>query len=837
MTALSVLVAGVAMTGCSTATEEYRVGAALLVPSAVVDATVVAVDGAVESGLIEPVPSPEDMALRLTSADGLYSARWATVSDYRADEPLRAGSYKIEMYHGAESDEGFDCPFFYGSTTTTLVDGTTTSVSVDCSLANAMVRVEYSAAALEYFKTIDAVLHSDGGAYIKYPAGEKRPAFMRLGHMTVYLEATMDDGKELCFAAADVSELLAGHLYDAFVDVRSGNVPEVVVSFDERVSTDDFVTRLTADFLSASEPVLLPVGFVSGEPVVISEGTTVDAALAVNVGPVVASSLTLTTQAPSLTSRGWPAEIDLAAMSDADYSIMKDLGLEVTRDGGHITGVAFTDVLKNLRISEAGVSTFTLLAESVVGKVSAPLELAVKVNPVDLSVLEISDVLIGANVARMKVLASGADLRGNMQIETLGSDGKWTESEILDIQTLESGESSVTFHVPATTSSTVKVRVSYCGEVKARAELKMVSPEYSLMVDAFATLAVVKVEAENADMQEMITSMVNVYVNGRQTMLVSRVPAQHYLIVGGLTENTDYTISSTLFDAASAEGNLTEPVAFVTERTISVPNGDFEDIKRNALKYSDMPSGGRYSQNIVDIFNQQNYHTFDLHIPKSWANTNDKTFNKASTNHNTWYMQPSVYTTEDCFEGAFAVALQSTAYDPAGEDISPYRQESTPFVKYSRNIPSIAYRAAGKIFLGEYGYNAVTGEEVFEEGVPFGSRPSSLNGYYKFLPSIADFSDRGYVYIEVLGDVNGAEIVIARGSAELGAVTGYTAFNVPLKYDEFGIKATRLKLLLSSTVNIGSIAEETAAIATYSNPETATSLGGLLIVDGLTFSY
>lgn len=837
MSVLSVLGAGVAMMGCSTGTEETRVGVALLVPSAVVDATVVAVDGTVESGLIESVPSPEDMSLRLTSADGLYSARWETLSDYRADEPLRAGNYKVEMYHGSELDEGFDCPFFYGTATAELADGSTTAVSVDCRLANAMVRVEYSDVALEFFESINAVLHSDGGAYINYPAGENRPAFMRLGHMIVYIKALMSDGTDLCFVAADVSELLAGHLYSAFVDVNPGEVPEVVVSFDDRVSTDDFVTRLTPDFISASEPVLNPVGFIAGESIVISEGSTVDTPLAVNVESAVASSLLLTTQASSLTSHGWPAEIDLAVMSDADYLIMKDLGLEVTRRDGHVTGVVFTDVLENLRTSETGMSTFTLLAESPVGKVSAPLELAVNVNPVDLSVLELSDVLIGSNVAHMKVLAPGADLQANMRIEALGADGLWIESEILDIQTLGAGESNVTFSVPETSYSAMKVRVSYCGEVKARVELKVVSPAYRLVVDPFATRAVVRVEAEDANMREMITSKVNIYVNGHRTMLVSREPAENYLIVGGLTGNTEYTISSTLFDVFSADDNLTKQVTFVTERTMGVPNGSFEDIKRNAIKYNDMPSGGRYSQNIVDIFNQQNYHTFDLHVPKQWANTNDKTFNKASSNHNTWYMQPSVYTTDDSFEGAFAVALQSTAFDPAGEAIQPYRQTSMPFVKYSRNIPSISFRAAGKIFLGEYGYNAVIGEEIFEEGVPFGSRPSSLNGYYKFMPSIADMSDRGYVYMEVLGDVNGAEVVIARGRAELGPASGYTAFNVPLTYNEFGIKATRLKLLLSSTVNIGSVVEETVSIATYPNPETSTSLGGLLIVDGLTFSY
>ena len=282
---------------------------------------------------------------------------------------------------------------------------------------------------------------------------------------------------------------------------------------------------------------------------------------------------------------------------------------------------------------------------------------------------------------------------------------------------------------------------------------------------------------------------------------------------------------------------MTPPVEFTTEKAAQIPNGDFEEIRSDAVRYDRMPSGGRYSQSIVDIFNQQNYTSFNLAVPKKWAGTNSKTFCMDASNKNTWYMQPSVYTVRDCMEGAYAVTIRSVAWDLNGESIPDYRQESMPFVGYSRNIPRIAHRSAGKLLLGDYSFDPSTMTERYESGIPFESRPAALNGFYKFIPSVNDLSDCGIVNIEVIGNRGGSETVIASGTAALTTATSYTAFSVPLEYIDFGIKATKLKILFSSSRHIGSIETESAEIVTYSNPVTATSIGGELTVDGLTLSY
>ncbi len=91
--------------------------------------------------------------------------------------------------------------------------------------------------------------------------------------------------------------------------------------------------------------------------------------------------------------------------------------------------------------------------------------------------------------------------------------------------------------------------------------------------------------------------------------------------------------------------------------------------------------------------------------------------------------------------------------------------------------------------------------------------------------------------MEVLGEREGKEIVIASAHRILPLATGYTAFSVPLDYAYYGVKATRIKVMFASSDKIGTIEEETAAISTLADPRTATSLGSQLWVDNVTLAY
>lgn len=830
------------LTGCSEETVEERIGSALLTPSVVVNPEVVSVQGVDISTLGEDTPDASELHFRLSSSDGKYSNTWPSVVDYPVREPLRPGMYVMEAFYGSEYDEGFDHPYFYGSTQLSLSSGESASATVTASLANVMYNVEYTRAFLDYFPSGHAILHAVGGQYLAYPRGEGRNIFLRPGHASIILNITMPDGSQLEFLAATIPLTKAGHLYSAVIDVVDTDTasPRIIISFDDLISTDDVEVALTPDFIHSQSPALTAQGFESGTAINITEGAYDGSPLIVDVSNAEGGSLVLTTRAPALLAAGWPAEVDLMNCSTGQLESMRSLGLQLTNNGDNISHVDFTNVMKHLRFDNGQQSNaFSLLAFSRTGKIAGPVRLLATVMEVDMAVLSVSDVMIGQNIAQMQILARGADLSGgNLVIQVLDANGSWQDVTI-DAITPDAkapGESTVTFTIPQAARSTVDIRVIYCGNEKLRQTLRLCSPDFTISVDPFALLAAVKIEAADPAMAKLITSLAHIYINGVHTMLISRKTEADVIVVGGLEQSKSYTVKATLFDSDASDITFTPSVEFRTESARQLPNGSFEEI-RKSINYDNLPAGGRYSQNIVDIFNQQNYVSWQLSVPKSWAETNAKTFCTQARNHNSWYMQPSVYTTKEFFDGSYAVTLQSVAYDLDGPAIPDYRQTSTPYVNYNRNIPTIAHRAAGKLFLGEYRWDASTQTESYTEGISFQSRPSALNGYYKFMPKINALSDCGLVVVEILGNVNGSEIVISRAIKELPVAQTYTAFSAPISYSDFGVKATKIKVMFSSSKDIGNIDYETAHVVTLSDPVTASSIGGVLTIDGLTFSY
>ena len=69
-------------------------------------------------------------------------------------------------------------------------------------------------------------------------------------------------------------------------------------------------------------------------------------------------------------------------------------------------------------------------------------------------------------------------------------------------------------------------------------------------------------------------------------------------------------------------------------------------------------------------------------------------------------------------------------------------------------------------------------QEEYNEGIEWHSRPTSVNGNYRYRPTASDRSDCGLATVEVLGvNSKGEEIVIATGDALLALASSYTAFS------------------------------------------------------------
>lgn len=820
-------------TDCSTEHIGSQDGAGRIIPEVSVSHEVVSAANPGQVTFLENIPDADDFSLKISSTDGEFSGSWQTLSSYFPAQAILPGSYQVEAYYGSPLIEGFDSPYYYGSATCVLADGREEVVSIDCKLANTLIVADFKQPAKDFFPKLGLRLHSYGGSHIYYPKDETRYAYLMPGKIYVGMVLEMPDGRECDFLVTEIDETKSGVWFPISVDVdkTDADSPVVNISFDTEMNADDISIALTPEFVDSPAPVITCEGFVDGVPVNIIEGQTPESPLVMTVPAANVAHLILTTIAPSLIQQGFSPDIDLVTATD--LSPLTALGLRIER-GENIT-VDFTNLVPRLRDTDGLPDNFTLQAIASNGKSSAPTSLKIDLRGAEVSLLAISSPVVGIDEASFKVYC---DTDPAETVTLSMSDGKnWVPLPITSIEAVKDEKNvyMIDFTVPSGTAA-IPVRLLYCGIARVETELKRLSPEFEIEVDAFALKAVVRIKPKDKSLLKTITALARIYAGNELTTQIDRDEEKGEIIVSGLKEKTSYRFRATVMSNPNAL-DFTSEIAVVTEATSPLPNGDFEDVIEKYTTYKNMLSGGRYSQTIVEIFNLQNYTDFRFTVPEVWANVNAKTYNLNSKTLNTWYVIPCVRTVEEseAYAGSsFAVRIDNVAFDPDGEAIPNYLQESKPYVKYSRNVPDIKYKSVGKIFLGSYKWDSKTLTEVYDEGVAFTSRPSALNGFYRFVPAVPGSNQQGYVRVEVLDADNR---VISRGEGFLTPAMGYTAFTVPLVYESFGTKAARVKVMVAASPEIGSVAHETEAIVTVSDPKTATSVGSSLWIDELAFSY
>lgn len=823
---------------CTHETISPELGVCRLSPSVSVDASVKAPDGSVVDGsALGFAPRASELSFKVAALSGDFEGEWASVDDYPVDQSLHPGSYRVSAYYGDIEEEGFGKPCFGAWEDINLVAGKNTDVSLTATLLNSAVAVSYTDAFRQAFPHARATFHSEGGGYLPYTADDGSYMFLRPGNVNVILDGLTLDGHEFSYAFHRIEGLSAASVCGLTLDAANVSGTEVVKAAFLYDGSENFKElAVTHELASTPSPELECSGFESGMAISNVEGTYTGRTLTLSVKD--AAELSMTTEAVFISGSigsAWPAEVNLMSLDSETASLLEEGGIAV-RKGADETVVDLTGVASRLSVARPH-ALFTFLATGPTGLVSEPVVLGIDVEPAKIEIVSQSDVVIGVNTANFLIESDSDNLGDNLRMYASDDGTEWYECEIESITPSDTpGRYDVTVSIPTQSSNEVKVRVDYCNRTVSETVMQVVSPKYTIDVDAFALSAKVRINADTEDMRRLITAIARVYADGRRCHVIDRDIDNSIITVGDLKADTKYSFTSTVADDYT-DSDLTPAVTVTTEKTAGLANSDFEDIKYHALKYKNMPSGGRYSQTIVEIYNCQNYTDFDYSIPEKWATTNAKTFCMKAKNINTWYVEPSVYTVDECAGGNFAVKLQSTAWDTDGQSIPDWRQPSQPYVGYSRAIPEIAHRAAARLFLGSYSFDASTLDERFDTGVDFSSRPSAVNGYFKYVPSISDPSDRGKVEVNVLGTVEGKQQVIASGTQLLGASLDYTTFTVPLTYTLFGVKATGISVMISSSEDTGSIDYESLHISTWDDVEKSRSLGSALWVDEITLSY
>lgn len=782
------------------------------------------IDPVMIEGVPMVAPSPSEFALTLEAPSGAAHT-WHSFDDFSQNQRYLSGPYTLTATRGSYLDEGFGAEFYKGSASFDVEEGQLTQILLPVTLQSALVKVDFAPELESAFPDARILVQAEGGLPVKFAPGETRYGALRPG--SAYASVALD-GADLMFLMPKRFSLAAAQPY---IFTTTYSPDRQLLTISDGINRQSSI-ELSAEAIASPPPHVSLIGADAAQPLVAIERTALSSPVRFEIEDAASASLNINSEL--LASQGAPASVNLIAPDANEAAWLNSHGVLVSQTGNRLS-VDVTDLPLHIDYQPTKASNITQLSVAATNRynrLQLSPRLEIHISAATVQVMEVSPAAMANNQSTITLRShlSLDQLREGLSVSA--ADG--SEVSILDIQPgCEPDTYLLTVEVSPGTS-VVPLQISYSGEPVASAEIPRGVPEYDIEVDPFAQRAMLKISSPSSALTAYIASHAKVMVGSAPAHIQARRPAQGLIEIIGLSPTTTYTLTTTILTNQPEE--RPRQATFTTEKAPQLPNSDFEEAK-DRIDWQNLPAGGRYSQTQVAVYSQQNHASYKLKAPEKWANTNPKTFYTLAENPNTWYMQPSVWTTETPASGDRAVRLVSTAFDPAGPEIAPYRQQNSPFTPYSRNIPSIAYRAAGKLFLGSYSYSGATNES-YEEGIDFPSRPTSLNGWYRYTPSPDDPNDTGVAIIEVLGQTPDGLQVIASGRAILPLATDYTAFSAPLDYSgHFAVKASKIRVMIASSADIGDIPFESTHVITHDDPASSTSIGSVLDLDNLTLAY
>lgn len=865
---ISALVAATSLTGCSDDWGFSGSSAGRISPMVGIDTE------AVVSRSSDPASradgdeiSVADLSLRLVKADGSFAQTWP-VNDFPVNQEFATGEYTLEAFYGSTDEEGFAKPAFFGSQSLVVAKDQATSVALTASLANCRFIIKYTDAFKGYMTDWSATVQSAGAA-LDYPKDAVEPIYVKPGDVTINIAVTKPNGLGGKFALP-VVKAEPRHQYTVTVDVNEGGVgdAEFTVTFDENLEVEDVTIDISDAILSAPAPSVEADGFDPATPLDIVAGLATEHKPVMNIvalGGI--GSVIMETKSAYLISKGWPEKIDLVAADATQQALLKEYGLGVIglwRNVDKMAVIDFSQLLKNIGIVDGdNTSVFSVSVVDRISRVTEPLSLTVNAEEVAVQLSRSGDLYEPGEPVAVNLAYNGYDIRSDVAFKIYyPASNQWRETEVLSVSEPRSralSEYTVSIATDAVIDDDLRVQAFCAGKGSEIITIGMAPFQVQGSTnDVFATHAFVKVVGTDGEEDPNPSDVTFVASLGEgQFAPVTSEYADGYFRVSGLTPGSDYRLKAVV-------GGLRSKVfKFTTEQALVVPNGDFEDLEDSFVK-NGMNLGGEWS--ISKGTNYQNTIDFNARTAKGWASVNAKTASVSAACVNSWYVVPSTFNTgisvtshkkgikifgggedgtPDSYKGfaaqngESAMVLRNVAWDANGVNPGLYLQTGMGKNDYYNHNDlaasgDVAERSAGKLFLGSYSY--VAGVETYSEGIDFASRPSSLQGYYRYARGSQDSAEKGTVKVTLLS----GSTVVASGEAALDAAGDFTAFNIPLTYAKGAPKATELRIMIASSDHASyNQADETAAIKTDTklNKFEAYSIGATLVIDNLTFNY
>ncbi|MGN0202454.1 MAG: DUF4493 domain-containing protein [Candidatus Cryptobacteroides sp.] len=184
------------------------------------------------------IPSGNDFRLVITDNkdNEIYDGY---VKDFPADMEFNIGNYSASASYGSLTDEGFDKPCFTGSENFSITGSGTKEVTINVSLANAIVRIECTDLFKSYYTDYTFTLTTGNGSVITIPKGENRAVFVDAYTLTVEGSLTSQAGKVSTFRKVYNTHLAAATCHTLKFDASNIGSTSITVTLDNTTEEVD----------------------------------------------------------------------------------------------------------------------------------------------------------------------------------------------------------------------------------------------------------------------------------------------------------------------------------------------------------------------------------------------------------------------------------------------------------------------------------------------------------------------------------------------------------------------------------------------------------------------
>lgn len=741
----------------------------------------------------------DDFTIRLVASDG-RSQQWS-YADF-SGEKIAACTYTLEAFYGTEGEEGFEKPYFAGSTQVVVRSDESTHAAVTTSLKNAAVTVSYSDTFKSYMTVYSASIRTAGSADgLDYPSSATDDLFVNAGEASLYVTFTTPQNQTATLKVVDFTAE-AQHRYNISVDLNNGNMGDAVltITFDDTAQVAEPIEIvLSEELLNAPAPAIS----ATATTVNIVEGDKGNGRFDL-IAHGGLKSVKLISSGSALPA-GWPAEAELVGGCAA----IPSLGLRGLGEAGSTAAVV--DLADAISTLGAGTASFTLEAVDAYGKVSeADVTPSITVNaePADISINGQQVLAAGADRVTLSVDYNGSDIN-NVRFSYKARSGEWKDAEILSATPASRATANynVTLKVEATYSNVeVKARA---GAAEAAFTAERQTPDFTAVApenDVFARHAVVKLSSINDEVAADLASSARWAVstdNGNSWTNVSATVSGTGARLEGLTPGTAYRVRATVSDKQAT-------AALTTEAALQAPNNGMETwyTKAGQSNWSVFYAGASESDAV-------------------WGTNNPMTTSQGDNKVN--QRISGTLETSDAASGSKAALLQTAGWGSGN---------TTVLTMFGANASKIKYIDPGLLHLGSNRSSrngnseqaGIISTDDLDCGISFASRPSSLTFKYKYLNKNSE--DKGYAEIWVK-DASGN--ILASGNLLLEPASSYQDKTIQLNYKAGAAKGAKLYIKFLSTYDKKFLVK---SLDNISFPSTGSKLiGSQLYIDDITLNY